>query len=171
MSQPAVKRQRNTEMLRAPSVRDVGMSMLLLLAGRASVLGLFPFGVAFFASCFDKSIAYLGITVLSIALMTSAGSAVLTKYLVAALLFWIYTRFRNKENLVLDAACVGGAVMVGGLVFLIYTYVGAYDILMLFVESIVTSLMYIIFKKAHGLIANRKKNARRPHRTSLSVFL
>ena len=51
MSQPAVKRQRNTEMLRAPSVRDVGMSMLLLLAGRASVLGLFPFGVAFFASC------------------------------------------------------------------------------------------------------------------------
>ncbi len=47
MSQPAVKRQRNTEMLRAPSVRDVGMSMLLLLAGRASVLGLFPFGVAF----------------------------------------------------------------------------------------------------------------------------
>ena len=112
MSQPAVKRQRNTEMLRAPSVRDVGMSMLLLLAGRASVLGLFPFGVAFFASCFDKSIAYLGITVLSIALMTSAGSAVLTKYLVAALLFWIYTRFRNKENLVLDAACVGGAVMV-----------------------------------------------------------
>ena len=63
MSQPAVKRQRNTEMLRAPSVRDVGMSMLLLLAGRASVLGLFPFGVAFFASCFDKSIAYLGITV------------------------------------------------------------------------------------------------------------
>ena len=124
MSQPAVKRQRNTEMLRAPSVRDVGMSMLLLLAGRASVLGLFPFGVAFFASCFDKSIAYLGITVLSIALMTSAGSAVLTKYLVAALLFWIYTRFRNKENLVLDAACVGGAVMVGGFVFLIYTYVG-----------------------------------------------
>ena len=57
MSQPAVKGQRNTEMLRAPSVRDVGMSMLLLLAGRASVLGLFPFGVAFFASCFDKSIA------------------------------------------------------------------------------------------------------------------
>ena len=47
MSQPAVKRQRNTEMLRAPSVRDAGMSMLLLLAGRASVLGLFPFGVAF----------------------------------------------------------------------------------------------------------------------------
>ena len=101
MGQPAVKRQRNTEMLRAPSVRDVGMSMLLLLAGRASVLGLFPFGVAFFASCFDKSIAYLGITVLSIALMTSAGSAVLTKYLVAALLFWIYTRFRNKETLCL----------------------------------------------------------------------
>ena len=41
MSQPAVKRQRNTEMLRAPSVRDVGMSMLLLLAGRAFCFGTF----------------------------------------------------------------------------------------------------------------------------------
>ena len=73
--------------------------------------------MAFFASCFDKSIAYLGITVLSIALMTSAGSAVLTKYLVAALLFWIYTRFRNKEILCLTRRAWGGAVMVGGLVF------------------------------------------------------
>ena len=69
MSQPAVKRQRNTEMLRAPSVRDVGMSMLLLLAGRASVLGLFPFGVAFFACFIDKIISYIGITVLSISHM------------------------------------------------------------------------------------------------------
>ena len=59
MSQPAVKRQRNTEMLRAPSVRDVGMSMLLLLAGRASVLGLFPFGVAFFASALIKVLRIL----------------------------------------------------------------------------------------------------------------
>lgn len=91
MSQPAVKRQRNTEMLRAPSVRDVGMSMLLLLAGRASVLGLFPFGVAFFASCFDKSIAYLGITVLSIALMTSASSAVLKISCCGTVVLDIYT--------------------------------------------------------------------------------
>ena len=50
MSQPAVKRQRNTEMLRAPSVRDAGMSMLLLWQDERSVLGLFPFGVGFF--CF-----------------------------------------------------------------------------------------------------------------------
>ena len=50
MSQPAVKRQRNTEMLRAPSVRDVGMSMLLLLAGRASVSGTFSVRSGFF--CF-----------------------------------------------------------------------------------------------------------------------
>ena len=66
MGQPAVKRQRNTEMLRAPSVRDVGMSMLLLLAGRASVLGLFPFGVAFFCCFFFKIILYIGINVGSI---------------------------------------------------------------------------------------------------------
>ena len=66
MSQPAVKRQRNTEMLRAPSVRDVGMSMLLLLAGRASVLGLFPFGVAVFCYLFYKIFWDIGIKVVCI---------------------------------------------------------------------------------------------------------
>ena len=145
MSQPAVKRQRNTEMLRAPSVRDVGMSMLLLLAGRASVLGLFPFGVAFFASCFDKSIAYLGITVLSIALMTSAGSAVLTKYLVAALLFWIYTRFRNKENLVLDAAFVLGVAV---LAYALPTLVGGNGYLSAYIVGIVLGNQNIHNKKS-----------------------
>ena len=50
MSQPAVKRQRNTEMLRAPSVRDVGMSMLLLLAGRGVLFWDFSVRSGFF--CF-----------------------------------------------------------------------------------------------------------------------
>ena len=69
----------------------------------------------------------------------------------------------------LDAACVGGAVMVGGFVFLIYTYVGAYDILMRLGEAIVTSLMYIIFKKAHGLIANRKKRTQTAQDELISI--
>ena len=43
MSQPKLKEQRNIETLRAPVLRDIGMSLLLLLASRASVLGMFPF--------------------------------------------------------------------------------------------------------------------------------
>lgn len=159
MGQPEINKQRTVETLRAPRLNDISMSVVLLLASRASVLGMFPFGAAFFAACFDKSIAYIGITVMSLALMTSAGSIVLVKYLVAALIFWIYTRFRTKNNLVLDASCCGGAMMLGGLVFLIYNFIGFYDILLLFVESIITSIMYIIFKKTQSLIENRRNRS------------
>lgn len=156
MSQPKLKEQRNIEMLRAPVIKDIGMGLLLLLTSRASVLGMFPFGVAFFAACFDKSIAYIGITVIAVALMTASASMILMKYLVAALIFWIYTRFRQRDSLVIDASCCGGAMFLGGTVFLLYNFVGVYDVLLLLVESIVAAIMFIIFKKSQELIKNRK---------------
>lgn len=171
MSQLKIERHKATEVLRTPTVRDVGISILLFLSGRASVLGLFPFGVAFFAACFDKSIAYLGITLLSISIMTSAGGAMLAKYLVASLMYWIYTRFTERDNMVLDAVSVACSVMVGGFVFLIYTYAGFYDILMLLTESMVASLMFIIFKKSQDLIKNRKKRTQTAQDELISVFI
>lgn len=113
MSQAEIKEHRNLEMLRAPVIKDIGMVVLLMLSGRASVLGMFPFGVAFFAACFDKSIAYIGITALSLALMTTTGKFMLVKYLVAALIFWIYTRFKRRDNLVMEASCCGGSMFLG----------------------------------------------------------
>ncbi|MCH5211125.1 MAG: hypothetical protein J1F01_09200, partial [Oscillospiraceae bacterium] len=142
MNQPEIKERRGTEMLRVPHIKDIGMTMLLILAGRASVLGMFPFGMAFFASCFDKSIAYIGITALSVALMTSAGNYMLVKYLVAALIFWIYTRLKKKNSVIASASWCGGAMFLGGLVYLMYNFAGMYDIFMLFIESIITSVMY-----------------------------
>lgn len=169
MSQPKIKQQRNTEILRAPMIKDIGTVIMLLLSGRASVLGMFPFGLAFFAACFDKSIAYLGITALSVALMTSAGSAALVKYLIAALIYWIYTRFRRADNLVTDASCCGGAMFLGGLAFLIYNFAGFYDILLLFAESIVAAIMFIIFHKTQALMENRKKRSQTARDELISV--
>lgn len=169
MGQPKINIQRNTEMLRAPRIKDIGMCALLFLASRAQVLGMFPFGVAFFASCFDKSIAYIGITALALALMSSAGSVVLMKYLIAALIFWIYTRFRTKSSVVIDATCCGASMLLGGLVFLIYNFVGFYDVLILLVESIVTAIMYIIFKKSQSLMENRKRRAQAAQDETISI--
>lgn len=171
MTQPKLKEQKNTEILRAPVLKDIGMVLLLLLSSRASVLEMFPFGLAFFAACFDKSIAYIGITVISLALMTTAGSIVLVKYLIAALIFWIYTRFRQKGNIIMDASCCGGAMFIGGLVFLIYNFVGLYDILLLFVESIIAAIMFIIFKKSQKLMENRKKRAHTAQDELISIAL
>lgn len=169
MIQPKLKEQKNIETLRAPVIKDAGMGILLLLASRASVLGMFPFGVAFFASCFDKSIAYIGITIISVAMMTASGGMLLTKYFAAALIFWIYTRFRQKDKLIIDAACCGGAMFLGGIVFLLYNFAGAYDILLLLVESAVSGIMFIIFKKSQLLIKNRKKRAQTAQDELISI--
>lgn len=169
MSQPGIKEKRNIEALRAPNIKDIGISLLLLLASRASLLGMFPFGAAFFAACFDKSIAYVGITVMAVALMTTAGKAALVKYLVAVLVFWIYTRFRTRDNTIADASCCGGAMFIGGLTFLIYNFAGVYDILILLVESIVTSVMFIIFQKAYGLMENRRRRSQTAQDELISI--
>ena len=156
-------------MLRAPLLTDALAVALLLLSSRASVLGMFPFGVAFFAACFDKSIAYIGITGLIISLLTSAGRYMLVKYLLAALIFWIYTRFKRQDMLVRDAAVCGGSMVLGGLMFMIYNFTGMYDVLMLLVEGIVTGMMYIIFTKAKSFIVNRKTRTRTAQDELISI--
>lgn len=171
MIKPKLKEQWNMEALRAPVLRDIGMSLLLLLASRASVLGMFPFGIAFFAACFDKSIAYLGITAMAVAMLTTAGSTALMKYIIAALVFWIYTRFSQKDNHIIDASVCGASVVAGGLAFLLYGFVGFYDILMLFIEAITASIMYIIFKKSYTLMRDRKKRANAAQDELISLAL
>ena len=158
-------------MLRAPLIKDIGATALLLLASRASVLGMFPFGIAFFASCFDKSIAYIGITALTVALMTTSANFMLVKYLVAALVFWIYTRIQKRHNPVIEASWCGGAMLIGGLVYLLYNFAGVYDIFILFIEAAVTSVMYIIFKKSKDLMQNRKKRAQTAQDELISISL
>lgn len=169
MAQTELKEHRNLEMLRAPVIKDAGMVALLLLSGRASLLGMFPFGMAFFAACFDKSIAYIGITALSVALMTTAGKFMLVKYLVAALVFWIYTRFKKWDNLVIEATACGASMLIGGMVFMIYNFAGAYDLLMLLLEGIVASIMFIIFKKSQLLMKNRKNRTQTAQDELISI--
>ncbi len=158
MNEP--RTQRNTEMLRTPVIRDFASCVMLLLASRASILGAFPFGAAFFAACFDKSVAYLGVTMLCIGLMTTNVGGGIVKYLVAALLFWIFTRINppvTKHKRIMESVVCGGSVFIGGLITLLYSFTGFYDILLLFMESIISAIMYIIFKKAQGLTENNKQ--------------
>lgn len=157
MSEPNIVK--NTEVLRTPVLRDFSISALLLLASRAAVFGTYPFGAAMFAACFDKSVAYLGVTVLCIGLMTTGVGVGLVKYLIAALLFWIFTRINppfKRNRKIMESIVCGASVFVGGLVVLTYSFVGMYDILLLFMESIISAIMYIIFQKAKGLVEDGK---------------
>ena len=57
--------------LRVPRLNDIMPSLMMILAARASALGVFPFGAAFFAASFDKSVAYVGITAAAAGILTS----------------------------------------------------------------------------------------------------
>lgn len=168
MSQPNI-RLKNPQALRAPVLRDISMSALLFLASRASVLGTFPFGIAMFASCFDKSIAYVGILMMCAGLFSAASGIAMVKYVIAALLFWIYIKMRPDGNKMTESAACGIAVMTGGMTILIYNYIGFYDIMVLLVESIVTAIMYIIFTKARQLMETQQSRKHASQEELISV--
>lgn len=165
---------KNTDVLRAPILRDFKISALLLLASRAAVFGAYPFGTAFFAACFDKSIAYIGITIMCVGLMSAGAGSGLVKYLLSALLFWIFTKislpFKKNPKIVSSIAC-GGSVLIGGLIVLTYTFRGVYDIFLLFMESMISAIMYIIFSKAQGLVSDSKKRERAAQDELISVAI
>lgn len=169
MIQQEIKDKLNSDYLRAPMLRDITAIVLMLLSSRASLLGMFPFGVAFFAACFDKSIAYIGIGALGLSLFTTTGRYMVVKYLLAALTYWIYTKFTTKKGLIWSAAGVALSLLFGGGVFLIYSYTGVYDILLLFAEAVITGMMYIIFHKARAFMSERKNRTRTAQDELISI--
>ena len=152
---------RNAAPLRAPVLRDAPAAALLFLVSRASVLGTFPFSMAFFAACFDKTIAYLGVTVMCIGLMSAGAGVAAVRYMVAALIYWLFDRLRPpklRARTAESAAC-GISVCIGGLFVLLADFNGPYDILILLAEGIIAALMYLVFFKADTLIKTRRSRA------------
>lgn len=134
--------------LRTPRFNDIAPSLVLMLASRAAAIGMLPFGVALFAAVFDKSAAYIGIAAVCIGVMSAAGAAAVPKYLIAMILFWLFSRMYRKRDERIRSAVCGGSVLIGGCVMLLVSFNGAYDLFMLVTESIIASLMYIVFRKA-----------------------
>lgn len=146
--------------LRIPRLDDLMPSLLLILASRASALGMFPFGIAFFAASFDKSVAYIGILSVCIGLATSAGVTVFPKYLIALIAYWLFSRmYRKKDDVISSIAC-GVSMLVGGLAMLITGFNGIYDIFLLCTESIISSLMYVVFRRSNILNDDYGKRGR-----------
>ena len=70
----------NSAPLRRPAIKDIAGGVFMLLASRASVMGMFPFGTAFFAAGFDKGIAYIGIAVMCGGLISAGAGILAVKY-------------------------------------------------------------------------------------------
>lgn len=138
--------------LRIPGLNDIFPSIMLLLACRAEAMGMLPFGIAFFAAVYDKKIAYIGLTAVCLGTISSAGLAAVPKYIIALVFYWLFIKLYRRENDVIRSAACGISVLAGGMVMLFTGLNGLYDIFLLFTESIIAALMYIVFRNS-GIIA------------------
>ena len=148
--------------LRAPQINDILPTALLFLAGRASVLGLHPFGTAMFAALYDKRAGYLGITAMVIGIITRGGAEYSVQYVLSAVLFWLYGNvFDSGSRFWAPVAC-GLCTLIGGVGCALYMGSGAGGVLMSSAESILASFLYVVFRKA-GVFLKRPSR-----RTSVS---
>jgi stage II sporulation protein E len=163
--------QRRTSSIRPPKQGDVFPSLFLLLASRASVLGMFPFAVAMFAATYDKTAAYLGVLTLSIGLLTAGAGITAVKYAAAALLYWLYTRLDFPQKGLSGSVACGICVLLGGCMMMVYNYAGPYDIMLLMIEGILSALMFIVFDKAQSLTQNWKQRTQASQEELVSLAL
>ncbi|MGN1116858.1 MAG: hypothetical protein ACI4TH_09830, partial [Candidatus Ornithomonoglobus sp.] len=143
-----IKAEPNKLPLRMPVFNDIMPSLMLILASRAAAMGMLPFGIAFFAASFDKSIAYIGLAAMCIGVITAAGAAAVPKYLIALIAYWLFIKIYKKEDEVVRSIAAGASVLAGGAALLFAGFNGIYDLFLLFTESIISALMYIVFRKS-----------------------
>lgn len=136
--------------IRLPKLTDIFPCFLLFLAGRASVIGMFPFGIAMFCAAFQKSISYIGIITLVLAGISVHAGIWTYKYVLGAILFWLYSRIREdyRNNSLLSSFVSGACLFFGGLVLTLYYPTGMYDFLVVCIESVLCAFFYIVFDKA-----------------------
>ena len=146
---------------RLPSVHDILPTVMLLLASRAQALSMLPFGIAFLAAVYDKRIAYIGLITLILGTLTAAGPAAVPKYLIAAILYMLLARLYRRDNEYSLAALSGIAVLIGGAVTLLGGIDGLYDLFLLICESVITALMFIVYKRAGSITESFPRRGRR----------
>lgn len=146
---------------RRPALTDIAPSLLLLLASRAQALGMLPFGISFFSALTDKRISYIGFAAVILGTLTSAGAGAVPKYLIALILYLLLRRVYRGDNEFALSALTGLSLLVGGSVMLLVQIDGLYDLLLLITESVIASLMYIVYRRSDAIFLSFPRRDRR----------
>lgn len=167
MNTPLLKKQ--TDLLRAPELSDIPLSILLLIVSRGSVMDFFPFGIALFCACFDKKAAYLGITLMYIGLISAGAGDIALKYMIAGLCFWLFTSFVSIDKKKLGAAACSGAVLIGGILDILRHSLGLYLFVALIAEVAAVYMLYEVFTRAYSYLKNPSKEPARDELISCAI--
>ena len=156
MNIPKLNNKFNSEknVIRLPKGTDIFPCFLLFLAGRASIMGMYPFGLAMFCAAFRKNVSYLGILTLIISGLSSGSGLWTYKYVLGAILFWLYTRISTdyRKNAVLSSLLSAACLFLGGLILTLYYPTGLYDFFVICIESVLCAFFYVVFDKASMLL-------------------
>ena len=131
--------------LRLPALREITGLVITAVVSRASILGMHPFGAAYFAAGLGNGLSYWAIGAVLIGLASAGTGIGLMKYMTAVLIYALSAKLRPKSGYIIKASVCGGSVLAGGLIFALYSYAGAYDLILAAAEGIISAIMYIIF--------------------------
>lgn len=153
--------------VRFPTAEDFVKTGLLFLISRATVMGVSPFGIAFWAAAIPERSAYLGLIGM-LAGIFSAGGDVL-KYSLAAGLYLIYTYFRKSR--LTDPIFCGFAALIGGVVSSIFSGQAPIYIAMSIPEGILTALGYMAAMHANKFVKAYKNNTKASQEEIISAVI
>ena len=142
------------QVIRLPKLTDAFPCFILFLAGRASIMGMYPFGTALFCSIFQKNVSYLGILTLVVSGLSSGCGLWTYKYVLGSILFWLYTRINTdyKKNSITSSLLSALCLFSGGVILTLYYPTGVYDFFVICVESVLCAFFYVVFEKASLLL-------------------
>ncbi len=157
--------------LRRPVLHDACMCGLLLLASRAEVLGMYPFGAAFFAACFDKSIAYMGLFFICMGLLSVQAPVYIMKYLISALLFCFFIHFNKSKSAKYDAAVCTCSAFLGAVIHSLCFGNGFFGIISSLIEAVLSGIIYIVFIRSSEFMRQRSSRTNIARDELISVAL
>jgi len=142
---------------------------------RASLIGSFPFGIAFFASNYQASPFSLILGLFSVLglLTTSASFLDILKYMLVMLLFSLSARLINLDTFLKKGISLCFCVLLSGTVFFIKKPVLIYDISLLLAEASLSFISLIAISKAMPILEDSKlrRQIATEDAISVSIFL
>lgn len=153
--------------LHLPVTEEFLAAGVLFLISRAPVMGMFPFGMAFWAAVLTQKGIYIGLAGLLLGVW-SAGGEVL-KYALAAGLYLIYTYFR--KNKLLDSIFCGFFIFIAGMVSILFNSQSPVYIAVSAAEGILSALAFVIAARSESFYMSCKGVAKATQEEIISVVL
>ena len=153
--------------VRLPTADDFIKTGLLVLISRAAVMGVMPFGIAFWAAAVPARSAYLGLFGMLLGILSAGGDVL--KYSLAAGIYLVYTFFRKSK--VTDPIFCGFSVLIGGIVSVLFAGQSLIYMVMAIPEAILAALGYMVSLHACRLVKSYRNNTRASQEEIISAVI